>query len=56
MPVVGSTILQPGEESTLIIAQHPRTGPHLFEVPVISNEPAEAEKKIYLRLDHNPAD
>lgn len=56
MPVVGSTTLQPGEVSTVTIAEHPRTGPHILEVTVESNDPEEAEKKIYIRLDHNPAE
>ncbi len=56
MPVVGSTTLQPGKENTLTVTEHPRTEPHLFEITVESKDPAEAEKKIYIRFDHKPAE
>ena len=53
MPVVGSTTLQPGEESTLVVGQtqHHGMGPHEFEIIVKSNDPVEPEKKLYLTVN-----
>jgi hypothetical protein len=53
IPVVGSTTLQPGEESTLLIGTtaHYGEGPHEFEITVKSNDPVEPEKKLYLTVD-----
>ena len=50
IPVVGSTTLQPGEESTLLMGEtvHHSAGPHEFEITVKSNDPVEPEKKLYL--------
>ena len=52
-PVVGSTTLQPGEESTLLIGTtaHHGEGPHEFEITVKSNDPVEPEKKLYLTVN-----
>jgi uncharacterized membrane protein len=50
---VGSTTLQPGEESTLSIETAPAgghmLGAHLFEITVKSNDPVEPEKKLEVR-------
>jgi uncharacterized membrane protein len=50
---VGSTTLQPGEESTLSIETAPAgahmSGAHLFEITVRSNDPVEPEKKLEVR-------
>ena len=44
-------MLQPGEESTVMIPAHTMDGPHLFEITVESNDPAEPEKKVYLSFE-----
>ncbi len=54
--VVGSTTLQPGEESNIIIDNyvmgHYMEGIHLFEITVKSNDPIEPEKKLRLEIDY----
>ncbi len=53
MPVVGSTTLQPGEESTILIGRTPHHSPglHEFEIIIKSNDPVEPEKKLYLAVN-----
>ena len=51
MPAVGPTALPPGEETTLLVDQHPVTEPHVFEIAVESNDATPGEK-IYLTLDY----
>ena len=50
---MGSTTLQPGEQSTLFIETAPAgghmSGAHLFEITVKSNDPVEQEKKLEIR-------
>lgn len=55
-PVVGSTTLQPGEESTLLIGEteHHMIGLHVFEITVRSNDPVEPDKKLYLEVSFQP--
>lgn len=51
MPVVGSTTLQPGEESTLTIPGHAMEGRHRLQVTVESNDPIEPQKKLYFNFE-----
>ena len=54
-PVVGSTTLQPGEESNInidYVMGKEMEGPHLFEFTVKSNDPVEPEKKLLLKIDY----
>lgn len=50
---MGSTTLQPDEESTLSIETAPAgahmSGAHLFEITVRSNDPVEPEKKLKVK-------
>jgi hypothetical protein len=47
-------MLQPGEESTITIPAHTMEDPHLFEITVESNDPAEPVKKLHLRFEVIP--
>ena len=36
------------------VVEMPKTGMHLFEITVKSNDPVEPEKKLYIRADFEP--
>jgi len=44
-------MLQPGEESTIVIPAHTMDLPHVYEITVESNDPVEPEKKVYLSFE-----
>jgi len=53
--------LQPGDEGTVrvkteTVQQMKLAGPHLFKITVISNDPVEPEKILYLRSYFEPAE
>lgn len=54
-PVVRSMMLQPNEESSIIIDYvmgRQMEGMHLFKYTVESNDPVEPKKNIYLKIDY----
>lgn len=54
---IGQTVLGPGEATTLytdIVMHEGMGGPHLFEIPLTTNDPNQILKKLYIVSDWQP--
>jgi hypothetical protein len=55
---VGSTTVKPGESTTLSFTTHMMEGmggPHLFEITVLTNDPAEPLQKLRVKAFFGPS-
>ncbi|MDZ7261268.1 MAG: hypothetical protein ONB05_04080, partial [candidate division KSB1 bacterium] len=53
-PVVSSTTLRPGQTATLtapFTMHEGMGGPHTFEITILSNDPQQPQKKVYVKAD-----